>query len=299
MLLTAKFLTKKYHHDLAVNELSFSLEDHKCIALIGPNGAGKTTTLRMLAGLIKPTAGTISFLNNIDDFRPFIGYLPQHPVFHEWMTGEEYLIYVARLSKMNKKTAVKRAHTLLHDTNIFKAKDKRIGTYSGGMKQRLGIAQALIHQPKLLILDEPVSALDPVGRREVLTLIENLKKKMTILFSTHILSDADEVCDDLLLLHQGELVESGSMSVLRKKYESSKIEVTFMEDNEQIHNALLSLQTVTNVSKVRQTYHLTVNSLNKARQEVFQAALEQDWSITTFHINQASLEDMFMKAVKA
>src|SRR5699024_854433 len=161
--------------------------------------------------------------------------------------------------KMNKKTAVKRAHTLLHDTNIFKATDKRIGTYSSGTKQRLSIAQALIHQPKIRISHEPVAARHPVGPREAMTLIENLTEKMTILFSTHILSDADEVCDDLLLLHQGELVESGSMSVLRKKYESSKIEVTFMEDNEQIHNALLSLQTVTNVSKVRQTYHLTVN----------------------------------------
>src|SRR5699024_6636805 len=119
MLLTAKFLTKKYHHDFAVNELSFSLEDHNCIALIGPNGAGKPTTLRMLAGLIKPTAGTISFVNNIDDFRSRIGDLPHRPVFHEWMTCEEYLIYVARLSKMNKKTAVKRAHTLLHDPSIF------------------------------------------------------------------------------------------------------------------------------------------------------------------------------------
>src|SRR5699024_12835394 len=107
---------------LAVNELSFSLEEHKCIALIGPNGAGKTTTLRMLAGLIKPTAGTISFLNNIDDFRPFICYLPQHPVFHELMTGEEYLIYVARLFMMIQKTAVKGAHTLLRETNIFKCK---------------------------------------------------------------------------------------------------------------------------------------------------------------------------------
>src|SRR5699024_12380277 len=95
------------------------------------------------------TAGTISFLNNIDDFRPFIGYLPQHPVFHEWMTGEEYLIYVARLSKMNKKTAVKRAHTLLRDTNIIKAKDKRIGTYYGGMKQRHRNADALNNTPNL------------------------------------------------------------------------------------------------------------------------------------------------------
>src|SRR5699024_11743618 len=102
-------------------------------------------------------------------------------------------IYVARLSKMNKKTAVKRAHTLLHDTNIFKAKDKRIGTYSGGMKQRLGIAQALIHQPKLLILDEPVSALDPVGRREVLTLIENRSEEHR-LNSSHVSNSYAVLC---------------------------------------------------------------------------------------------------------
>lgn len=298
MLLTAEALTKKYRENTAANNLSFSLDDHKCIALIGPNGAGKTTTLRMLAGLMKPTAGKITFMDGKKDFRSLIGYLPQHPVFHEWMTGEEYLIYVTKLSMVNKNTALKQAHILLKETDIFEAKDKRIATYSGGMKQRLGIAQALIHQPKLLILDEPVSALDPVGRREILTLIEKLKKQMAILFSTHILADADEVCDDLLLLNRGELVESGSMSVLRKKYESSKIEVTFTEDSADIHDTLLALKSVTDIAKVSQTYHLTVTDLNMARKEIFQIALDQDWSLNTFHINRASLEDMFMKAVQ-
>src|SRR5699024_3102505 len=107
------------------------------------------------------------------------------------------------------------------------AKSKRIGKYSGGMKQRLGIAQAMIHKPKLLMLDEPVSALDPIGRREILTLMEELKEELTILFSTHILSDADEVSDELLLLHKGEIVESGPMDTLRRKYQTEKLELTF------------------------------------------------------------------------
>src|SRR5699024_10284191 len=115
---------------------------------------------------------------------------------------------------------------------IAEAKDKKIHSLSGGMKQRLGIAQALIHQPELLLLDEPVSALDPLGRREVLTLMEELKKETTILFSTHILADADEISDELLLLHEGKLVESGTMIALRNKYQTATIEVSFRDELE-------------------------------------------------------------------
>src|SRR5690625_6994561 len=126
---------------------------------------------------------------------------------HGWMNGKEYLIYCAKLTYIKKNKAIKKAENLLQKVGIADAKNKRISTYSGGMKQRLGIAQAIIHEPKLLMLDEPVSALDPIGRREVLTLMEELKQDMTILFSTHILSDADEISDELLLLHEGKIVE--------------------------------------------------------------------------------------------
>src|SRR5699024_1232080 len=124
---------------------------------------------------------------------------------------------------------------------------KRIGKYSGGMRQRLGIAQAMIHRPQLLMLDEPVSALDPIGRREVLTLMEELKKELTILFSTHILSDADEVSDELLLLHNGELVESGSMNMLRRKYQTEKLELTFTEVKNEFQEKLQSLEMISDI----------------------------------------------------
>src|SRR5699024_9202307 len=137
-----------------------------------------------------------------EDIRPYIGYLPQYPTFYGWMSGYEFLIYIGKLANMNKDDVNERAEELLALVGLSEAKNKKIRTYSGGMKQRLGIAQAIIHRPQILMLDEPVSSLDPIGRREVLELMEQLKQEMTIIFSTHILSDADEISDELLLLHE-------------------------------------------------------------------------------------------------
>lgn len=297
-ILTVCKLTKKYNSYTVVDKISFQLEANKCIALIGPNGAGKTTTLRMLAGLIKQTSGTINFLNTGQkDFRSFIGYLPQHPVFYNWMSGLEYLIYCAKLTLIDKKEAKSRAEELLEKVGLKDAKNKQIGNYSGGMKQRLGIAQAIIHQPKLVILDEPVSALDPIGRREVLTLMEELKKEMTILFSTHILNDADEISDELLLLHDGKIVEAGSMELLRKKYQTAKIELEFDDSAEKYENSLKRLNTVDATFIKKQALHVTVSDMDIARMEILKTATENGWPLTNFTVNRASLEDMFMKAV--
>ena len=298
-LLAVKDLTKTYGSHTAVKHVSFELTKGKCIALLGPNGAGKTTILRMLAGLLAPSTGSITFsgYKPNQDIRKEIGYLPQYPAFHSWMTGREFLIYSGQLHSLSKKEALERSDLLLKKTGIYEARHKRIHTYSGGMKQRLGIAQAIIHQPKLLMLDEPVSSLDPIGRRDVLTLMEELKENMTILFSTHILSDADEISDELLLLKQGHLLESGPINDLRKKYQTAMIELQFTGDIALYEQKLLELPSVTNVINKRDVLHISVTDVEQARDEVIQKAALELWPITQLTMNHSTLEDLFMKVV--
>lgn len=290
-------LTKIYNKNIVVKQINFQLRENKCIALIGPNGAGKTTTLRMLTGLIKPTSGEIKYAQHNKN-NQHIGYLPQHPVFHEWMTGIEFLVYCARLAYMEKQTASKKADKLLEKVGLESSKNKRISTYSGGMKQRLGIAQAMIHQPYLLILDEPVSALDPIGRREIITLLEQLKQEMTILFSTHILTDAEEISDELIVLHEGEVVESGEIERLRKKYQTAKIELEFDDELTKYEEVIKRLPTVVSTTMQRNILHIAVTNMEEARQEILQQSVQSNWPLIHFNVNRASLEDMFMKVVK-
>src|SRR4051812_22232212 len=172
MLVTITDLSKKYKEYTAVKHISFSIEKGSCIALLGPNGAGKTTTLQMLAGLLTSTTGTIEFEGyKQKDYRSLIGFLPQHPSFFNWMTASEFLQFAGGLSHMQKEKLATRIDETLTFVSLKEVKNKKIGSFSGGMKQRLGLAQALLHEPELLILDEPVSALDPTGRRDVLHLI--------------------------------------------------------------------------------------------------------------------------------
>src|SRR5699024_3541599 len=146
-MLTVKNVSKKFNEHYVVENINFTLQKGICTALIGPNGAGKTTTLRMLTGLINPSAGTITYGKNNRDFRHLIGYLPQYPKFYDWMTGEEFLHYCSKLYGLSNNVTENRANLLFEQVDLSDAKHKKIGTYSGGMKQRLGIAQALIHEP--------------------------------------------------------------------------------------------------------------------------------------------------------
>ncbi|GAB3804095.1 ABC transporter ATP-binding protein [Virgibacillus kimchii] len=299
-LLSVTNLSKRFDNNFAVNKVTFEFQPGTCVALIGPNGAGKTTILRILAGLLRPTSGNVIMneMNGNGDIRSFIGYLPQYPVFYTWMTGREFLLYSGQLAHLTKEEAMARTEELLERVGIAEAGNKPIGKYSGGMKQRLGIAQAIIHKPKLLILDEPVSSLDPIGRREVLTLMEELKEEMTILFSTHILSDADEISDELLLLHEGKIVEAGSIHLLREKYQTATIELTFTHHTLSYKEKIMSLPSVENCYIERDAVHLTATDISLARQEILKAAAEDNWPLTSFTLHRASLEDMFMKAVK-
>jgi ABC-2 type transport system ATP-binding protein len=297
-LIQIKELTKSFKGTEVIKGLSFGLEKGKCTALIGPNGAGKTTTLRMLSGLMKPTGGSIIFSDNkTEDIRSLIGYLPQFPVYYEWMSGFEFLAYVGKLTGLNKKAANERSLELLHVVGIADAKNQRIGKYSGGMKQRLGIAQSLIHRPQLLMLDEPVSALDPFGRREVMELLKTLKKETTILFSTHILNDAEEVCDEILFLHNGKIVESGTMDELRMRYQQSKIDFIFQLNAEEFSRLISKYDWIESIKIEGNRISVTVRELEKARQEFLKLIHDNNLPLSKFEISSLTLEDVFMKVV--
>lgn len=292
-------LKKSFQETEVIKGVSFQLQKEKCTALLGPNGSGKTTILRMLSGLMKPSAGQIVFEDTKKggDIRDFIGYLPQFPVFYEWMSGQEFLVYVGKLAGMSKADAKQRTMELLELVGLNDSKDRRIGKYSGGMKQRLGIAQALIHHPRLIMLDEPVSALDPIGRREVLELLEELRKETTILFSTHILSDAEEMSDEILFLSNGIIVEAGSMDDLRKRYRQSKIDILFENKADQYKSMFLESPLVESFSVEGNRVSLVVFDLELARQEFLKKLTESRLPLVKFEISSMTLEDVFMKVV--
>ena len=299
-VITVKELRKNYKEKAAVENLNFHLEEGKCTALLGPNGAGKTTTIKMLAGLVNPSSGEVSsdLLPNSKDLRSLIGYLPQYPTFFEWMTAQEYMIFSGEIAGMNKKEAKKRTDELLELVGLDEAKKRKVGEFSGGMKQRLGIAQALIHRPRLIMLDEPVSALDPFGRREVLELMRKLKLETTILFSTHILNDAEEVCDDILFLHNGKLVESGTLKEIKERYKEAMLTVQFEERAEKYLKYLIGLPSIHGQKLTGDLVRLEVTDIRKARDEVIKAAAEHNLPINRFETSESSLEDIFMKVVR-
>jgi ABC-2 type transport system ATP-binding protein len=298
-LIQIKGLKKSFQGNEVIKGLDFKLEKGKCIALLGPNGAGKTTTLRMLSGLMKPTSGSISFseAKKDGDIRHLIGYLPQFPVFYDWMSGFEFLQYVGKLAGLTSKESKERSLELLELVGISDAKNKRIGKYSGGMKQRLGIAQAIIHRPQLVMLDEPVSALDPFGRREVLELLEGLKRETTILFSTHILNDAEEVCDEIIFLHNGEIVEAGTMDDLRERHQQAKVDLVFHKRTEEIENNFRNHNLTKSVLIDGNRISVFVTNVESARKEFLKLISEKDWQLDKFEVSSMTLEDVFMKVV--
>lgn len=228
-LLVVNKLTKTFGSNLSVDGVSFTLKEHTATALIGPNGAGKTTTMSMMAGLLSPTSGTVQLAGSAD-IRQQIGFLPQYPKFYAWLTALEYVEMVARLSGVPASEAKKRSQEMLSYVGLEKDMKKLTSTFSGGMKQRLGIAQAIVHHPKLLLLDEPVSALDPIGRAEVMALLKQLQQQTTILYSTHILHDAEKMTDQVLFMKEGKLVEQGSLADIQLRYAAARFSVQFANE---------------------------------------------------------------------
>lgn len=211
MELSIDRLTKQYQNKIAVDRISLRLNTG-IYGLLGANGAGKTTLMRMVCGILKPTSGTITF-DGIDvseeRYRSMLGYLPQDFGYYPEFTGEDFLLYTAALKGMRKPQARRKTVELLKLVSLHDVAKKKIKTYSGGMKQRLGIAQALLNQPKLLVLDEPTAGLDPKERVRFRDLIKDLGKDSIVLLSTHIVSDIEHIADDILMMKSGQLIYQG------------------------------------------------------------------------------------------
>jgi len=211
---------------LAVDGLDLDVPAGSVFGLLGPNGAGKTTTLRLITGLARPTSGTVAIdgvqvAGEADrglGTRRAIGVLDQDPRYYGWMTGRELVQLAGRLQGLSGADSTARATETLELVGLADAAKRRIGGYSGGMRQRLGIAQALVSRPRLLVLDEPVSSLDPEGRRDLLVLIEQLGRTATVIFSTHVLTDIERICDRVAIVDHGRLVTEGPLDELLARF---------------------------------------------------------------------------------
>ncbi|PDY91199.1 ABC transporter ATP-binding protein [Bacillus toyonensis] len=298
MKLEIRNVTKVFKGKIAVNNFSMELQSGECVGLIGPNGAGKSTLIKVISDIINSDAGEV-LLNGIkiSKRKREIGYLPQYPNFFHWMTARETLTFMGQLSGLKKEELSKSIPKILEKVGLRGEENSKVGTFSGGMKQRLGIAQALLHKPSLIVMDEPVSALDPIGRREVLNLIEEIKKDTTILLSTHILSDAEEICERFVIIKDGTKIEDTTITELLHRNNENKLIIEITAKDKKWIEVVQKLSYVKDVEVIGLKIKVKVESIEINKNLLLQNALEHKVDIVKFEISNDTLEEIFLKLV--
>jgi ABC-2 type transport system ATP-binding protein len=295
-------VSKRFGTLAAVDRLSLLVPEGSVFGLLGPNGAGKTTTVRMIVGLARADAGEIHLCGEKAGFglggsARLVGYLPEEPAFYDWMTASEYLRFVGGLHGLSGSDLATRSDQLLSLLGLGR-KETRIRTFSRGMKQRLGIAQALVHRPKVLILDEPTSGLDPIGRKEVFDIIEGLRREVTVIMSTHILEDAERVCDRVGIIRNGQLLADAGMEELRQRYVVRSIRLVVGTRSDGLEEALKAVPGVEGVAADGQTYVLKMANVAAAQLEVPRILQERGLPLIRFEVIEPNLEDIFVRLMK-
>jgi ABC-2 type transport system ATP-binding protein len=303
-------LTKFYGDRKAVGPLSFSIKKGEIVGLLGLNGAGKTTTLRILACDLLPSSGSVrvdglDVVDNPDEVRAHVGYLPDHPPLYDEMTVHEYLVFAAKLRGLEGTEVESRVDEVLASTQLRSVRDDVISTLSHGFRQRVGIAQAIVHRPRLLVLDEPIAGLDPVQIVEMRELVRNLRKDHTTIISSHILSEISETCDRLLVIREGEIVAAGTEAELSSRLtEGAAMTVTIRGDAAQGKRLVASVKGVRSVEVIEPTEAgenvatLVVDAEKDLREEVCRTLVLGNIGILGLTRSERELESIFLKLAK-
>lgn len=307
-ILTLSGVSKSFGNRKIINNLSFSVREHEILGFIGKNGAGKTTTMKMILGLLKTDSGEILVNGETVRFGDArtnreIGYLPDVPEFYGFMTPKEYLMFCGKISAMEKQYCNKRIEELIKLVGLDGV-NKRISGFSRGMKQRLGIAQALLGNPKLLICDEPTSALDPLGRKEILDILSNVKEHTAIIFSTHILSDVERICDRISFLHNGKLAICGTIDEVKNLHKGSGLEIEFysakdadnfkscFNDSRKTGKLKTQFEKITEIDKLKIRFE---RKTEKDILDIMQIIVQNNIIVQRIESLEPTLEELFME----
>ena len=303
-ILVIEELSKSFGDKKILDKLSMKVPTGSVYGFLGRNGAGKTTTMKLILGLLESDDGEIEVLGRKIKFgksgiNKDIGFLPDVPEYYEYMSGKEYLTLCANLLNMEKSEIKTSVIEIIKKVGL-EYDNKKIGGYSRGMKQRLGIAQALIGKPKLLICDEPTSALDPIGRRDILAILSSLSDETTVIFSTHIISDIEHICDHVGILSDGKIIVSGNLAKLKEEHLYKKIIIEFRseEDTEVFKKALVKKDknNITAATKNQIVYRTSIS--DEDSKDLFKILIDENIVPKLFSVESLDLEEMFMEGVK-
>lgn len=302
MSILVEKVSKKYGDQIALDKVSFQVGSGEIVGFIGPNGAGKSTMMKIITGYIKPLYGTvkvagIDISKNPIGSRERIGYLPENNPLYTEMYIKEYLEFVASVYKVKNKK--QRVEQLIEMTGLQPEKNKRIGALSKGYRQRVGLAQALVHDPDVLILDEPTSGLDPNQIIEIRNLISEVGKKKTIMLSTHLMQEVEAICQRAIILKKGQIVADDSTSKLTSKVLDKK-QTVVVEFNQGVREEqLMKIQGVSGTAKINdQNWIVQGDASEDTREHIFSFAVENNLKVLSMQQKEKSLEEVFQELTK-
>jgi len=303
VLVSLENVTKYYGDRLAVDNISFDVGKGEILGFLGPNGAGKTTTMRMITGYMPPTSGKITIIGinmqeNPVEAKKHIGYLPENPPVYGEMTVISYLKFVARLKRVNRKKINERIEFVLQKCGLENVKNRIIGNLSRGYRQRVGIAQAIVHDPEIIIFDEPTVGLDPQQVVEIRNLIKEISNQKTVILSTHILSEVTKICDRVIIISQGKLVFGKYLDEIGDETTEEKKIRLVIDDREEIKKAADMISQIPSVIKVTVSdSNLLVISKDDIRKKLVQKLSESNILPTEIYKERPSLEEIYLKVV--